>query len=56
MWPDKPHLDLYYQPWSTAPDSNAKGRFALGFAHDNDHLAQIQGIIRQAKEARVSTP
>ena len=51
MWPDKPNLDLYYKPWSTAPDSNAKGRFALGFAHDNSHLEQIQEIIRQAKVA-----
>lgn len=52
MWPDKPHLDLTYKPWSNAPEVNAVGRFVLGLRHDHSHLEQIANIIRQAQAAR----
>jgi hypothetical protein len=31
---------------------NAVGRFMLGLKHDDEHLAQIAEIVRQAKAAR----
>ena len=55
MWPDQPHLDVRYQPWSTAPVINAVGRFLFGLWHDDDHLGQIAAIVKQAQEARVSS-
>jgi alkanesulfonate monooxygenase SsuD/methylene tetrahydromethanopterin reductase-like flavin-dependent oxidoreductase (luciferase family) len=52
MWPDEPHLENTYEPWSGAPKVNAVGRFVLGLKHDDDHLGQIAGIVRQARAAR----
>ena len=49
LWPTEPYLDLTYQPWPTAPEINAVGRFVLGFWHDSDHLGQIAECVRQAK-------
>jgi hypothetical protein len=51
-WPDEPHLDNVYEPWSGAPQMNAIGRFVLGLSHDDSHLGQIAEIVRQAKAAR----
>lgn len=48
MWPAKPCLDLCYQPWPTAPEINAIGRFVLGLSHDHSHLGQIQDVVAQA--------
>lgn len=52
MWPDEPHLENRYQPWPGVGEINAVGRFALGLKHDDDHLAQIAEIVRQARAAR----
>jgi hypothetical protein len=52
MWPDVPHLDNRYQPWPGVGEMNAVGRFMLGLKHDDEHLAQIAEIVRQAKAAR----
>ncbi len=52
MWPRNPHLDLTTQPWPTAPEINAIGRFVLGLSHDNSHLGQIEDIAAQARNAR----
>lgn len=52
MWPDEPHLDNTYQAWTDGPQVNAIGRFVLGLWHDNDHLGQIEDIVRQAESAR----
>jgi len=52
MWPDEPHLNNTYKPWSGAPEVNAIGRFVLGLMHDDSHLGQISEIVRQAKAAR----
>lgn len=52
MWPATPHLGLVYQPWPTAPEINAVGRFILGLAHDDSHLGQIEDVVRQTRAAR----
>jgi hypothetical protein len=52
MWPDQPHLDNTYQPWKDAPQVNAISRFVLGLMHDQSHLDQIAGIVKQAHAAR----
>lgn len=50
MWPDPPHLEVAYTPWSSAPVVNAVGRFVLGLLHEHSHLDQIDEVIRQAKQ------
>lgn len=52
LWPAQPHLDLVYQPWPTAPEINAVGRFILGLSHDDSHLGQVADVVQQAKAAR----
>lgn len=52
MWPATPQLELVYQPWPTAPEINAVGRFILGLAHDDSHLGQIEDVVRQTRIAR----
>jgi hypothetical protein len=52
MWPDEPHLDNTYTPFDLVGEVNAVGAFALGLAHDSDHLGQIAEIVRQARAAR----
>lgn len=54
LWPDAPHLDLTYSPWRSAGEINCVARFVLGLYHDDDHLAQIADIVRQACGARTS--
>jgi len=55
MWPDEPHLDQFYGPWSGAPQVNAVGRFVLGLMHDDAHVNQIAAIVRQAQAARMQS-
>lgn len=55
MWPDEPHLDKFYEPWSGAPQVNAVGRFVLGLMHDDAHVNQIAAIVRQAQAARMQS-
>ena len=52
LWPDEPHVDNVCEAWPTGPQVNAIGRFALGLAHDSDHVSQIAEIVRQARVAR----
>ena len=49
MWPDEPHLDNGVVYWDGSGWVNAKGIFAWGLAHDDDHRRQAEGIIRQAR-------
>lgn len=51
MWPDAPYLDNKVTPWSSIGEIDGYGRFILGLAHD-EHLAQIEDVIAQAKAAR----
>ena len=50
MWPDNPRLDNVYQSNPSALAFNAVGRFVFGLGHDHDHLAQIEEVVRQAKD------
>lgn len=52
MWPDAPYLDNKITPWAAIGEIDAYGRFVLGLTHDQDHLAQIENVIAQAKAAR----
>jgi len=51
-WPDEPHLDVTYTPYPRLGPINAISRFIFGLYHDNDHLGQLQEIMRQARLAR----
>jgi hypothetical protein len=55
MWPDEPHLDDIYEAWPGGPQVNAMSRFVLGLMHDDSHLAQIAGIVRQAQTAHAQS-
>jgi hypothetical protein len=52
MWPDEPHLDNGYEPWTGAPRVDAIGRFVLGLMHDDAHIDHMAEIVRQALAAR----
>lgn len=51
MWPDAPHLDVGHRYWETSGWVNAKGIFAWGLAHDDDHIRQVTKIIAQTRAA-----
>lgn len=48
MWPDPPHLDNLFTT-RRGTQHNAIVRFVFGLFHDDSHLEQIAGIVRQAK-------
>lgn len=52
MWPDAPHYEISYVPWQGAGKIDARGRFLSGLKHADDHLDQIEEIIRQASAAK----
>jgi len=52
MWPDTPHLEVGHVYWDTSGWVNAKGIFAWGLAHDNDHRRHLEEIACQAAAAR----
>jgi len=52
MWPSQPDFGNTYQPSETVDPINCVNRFIRGLSHDDSHLAQIEEIVRQAKEAR----
>lgn len=52
LWPEPPHLDNVYTPWSSVGEMNAVGRFMLGLAHSDSHLAQIADVVQQAHTFR----
>lgn len=51
MWPDAPHYEVTYSPWQGAPVIDARGRYLSGLKHADDHLAQVDEIIRQAQQS-----
>lgn len=52
MWPDDPDFSLTVNyRWLRGP-MNAIARYCMGLLHDDDHLAQIAEIVRQAQAAR----
>jgi hypothetical protein len=48
MWPDDPHLDNYYEPREGLKITPIH-RFLYGQSHADDHLGQIENIVKQAK-------
>jgi len=52
MWPDEPYLETACEAWKDGPQVNAAGRFVLGLLHSENHLEQIEDVVRQAREAR----
>ncbi len=52
LWPDHPHMNIYFSYGEGKPQYNALQRMALGLRHEDDHLAQIREIVRQAQESR----
>ena len=52
VWPDNPDLSMTVNyRWLRGP-MNAIARYCMGLLHDDDHLAQIAEIVRQAHAAR----
>lgn len=49
-WPDRPDLEITYQPRPERPPMNAIARFIGGLQHDHSHLDQIREIVRQARQ------
>lgn len=48
-WPNQPDLsNIYLADYPNAKPRNAIQRFVSGLIHDDDHLAQIAEILRQA--------
>lgn len=52
MWPRPPRLEVTIELWAGMGRTNAVGRFVLGLMHDDDHLAQMAEVIRQAHADR----
>jgi DinB superfamily len=50
-WPDKPHLEVVYTA-SNSSIRNAPARFLGGLMHEDEHLAQVAEIERQARVSR----
>lgn len=53
-WPDRPHLDVFYEPLSGSPPRNAVARYLGGPAHADEHRDHIPALVRQATAARSS--
>ena len=51
MWPDQPYLENLVEMWGGMAPTNAKGRFVTGLMHDDSHLSQIAGIVKEAHHA-----
>ena len=51
MWPDTPHLENTYTT-RRGTVVNPIVQFVFGLSHDDSHLAQIENIVRQARQAR----
>ena len=54
-WPDEPHLEVTYSISPRFGPFNATARFLVGLYHDDDHLGQLNEIMRQVHEARSSS-
>jgi hypothetical protein len=51
VWPDEPHLEVTVDS-PNGPPRNAIARFLGGLSHSDSHLAQVAGIVEQARRAR----
>ena len=54
VWPDEPHVDVLYEPYSNAGQRNCHAQFIGGLSHEDSHLGQLEEIMRQSKAARVA--
>jgi hypothetical protein len=54
-WPDEPHFEVTYSPSPRFGPYDATARFLMGLYHDDDHLGQLNEIMRQVREARSSS-
>lgn len=54
-WPDEPHLEVTYSISPRFGPFNATARFLMGLYHDDDHLGQLNEIMRQVREERASS-
>jgi hypothetical protein len=56
-WPDEPHLDTVFTGFASYfGPLNAPARFLLGLMHEDEHLAQMREILRQAHEGPLAAP
>jgi len=53
-WPDAPHMDVKFGWGEGKPEYNAVQRFLLGMRHEDEHVAQVAEIVRQACAQRVA--
>jgi hypothetical protein len=54
MWPDEPHFAIGTVYWDGSGWVDARGIFAWGLAHDEDHRRQLEKIIAQARACRAA--
>jgi hypothetical protein len=53
VWPDEPYFDNTYTPREDRPPINCVRRFLNGLRHDENHLGQIERLVRSSSEYRV---
>jgi uncharacterized damage-inducible protein DinB len=51
-WPDEPHMEVTFAWGPDKPQYNAIQRFLLGMRHEEEHVAQVAEIVRQARVQR----
>jgi hypothetical protein len=51
VWPDEPHLNNSYEGFG-GRSIGPVARFVYGLMHDDDHLGQLEEIVRQANADR----
>lgn len=51
-WPDQPNTEVLYEPYANAGARNCYAQFVGGLSHEQDHWAQIQDVVNQAKAGR----
>jgi uncharacterized damage-inducible protein DinB len=52
VWPEEPHMEVTFSFGPGKPEYNPVQRFLLGMRHEDEHVAQVAEIVRQAKAAR----
>ena len=52
MWPQAPHFEINYCPWTGSGKIDARARYVLGLKHADDHLGQIADIVQQSSRQR----
>jgi hypothetical protein len=53
LWPQPPHVENTYEP-RAGITNNCISRFVAGLSHDDSHLGQIEKIVKQAQDARMT--